>query len=88
MHQPTTKSYNLRSTKQPFFPFLNLQQEIRNQIHDICLNDEKGERNPDMEPDGVEACGPKESRGKKIINNVYQGRVYHIRSSIPMPAQL
>jgi hypothetical protein len=86
-HIPMTKSYNLMSTRQPFFPFLDLPAEIRNQIYDICLADEKDERDPDMEQRQVETYGIRGSQ-TRLVYDAYQNRVHHIRNSIPTPTQL
>jgi hypothetical protein len=38
----------LRKSIQPFFPFFDLPVELRSMIYDICLDNEKIKRTPDM----------------------------------------
>ncbi|KAI4636167.1 hypothetical protein J4E83_001121 [Alternaria metachromatica] len=76
------KNYNLRRKRQPFFQFLDLPGELRNMIYDICLDNEKTTRNPDMTKRTRVNRG---SMGSKTFldHNIRQKRVKDIRARKP-----
>ncbi|KAI4938883.1 uncharacterized protein J4E92_000164 [Alternaria infectoria] len=78
----TVKNYNLRRKRQPFFQFLDLPGELRNMIYDICLDNEKTTRNPDMTKRTRVYRG---SMGSKsfLDHNIRQKRVKDIRARKP-----
>ncbi|KAI4943059.1 hypothetical protein J4E86_010006 [Alternaria arbusti] len=78
----TVKNYNLRRKRQPFFQFLDLPGELRNMIYDICLDNEKTTRNPDMTKRTRVYRG---SMGSKsfLDRNIRQKRVKEIRARKP-----